>query len=919
MTSIPLPTSPSEAPTDTDIHSADTDTVLGGSSVRCGRRDLRAGAVVGRYVIRERLGAGGMGEVFAAYDGELDREVALKLIHASRVDDKDATLRECERLRAEAQALARLNHPNVVQIYEVGRHEDQTFLAMELVSGTTLSAFVAESLDELISVYAQAGRGLAAAHAAGLAHRDFKPGNAMLGDDGRVRVLDFGLAMPAAGLAKPEAAIVEGATTIGDDSDDLHARSPTSVGGPGTLPYMAPEQAFAGAGGPAADQFSFCVALFEAVYGVRPFPAVGVMDLLMRLDSCAVVFPPVARFERVPRWLRKLLLRGLSREPDQRFASMDALVSELTRDRRRVWRRIGFAGAVSAVTAVVVLAVTPPTPGHGASVDEPDLDGVWDAQRRTAVSGVFERSRSSWAEGSHAAVLAGLDAWSQRWITAARTAQAASDPFTGRAMTTCLEAQREQARITIDAVLDGDPLLLEGAVAAIDALPEPSRCVIGREGVSTAAIDPALLLPQLHALADAAAQRNFGNFELARVGAEAVLREAQVAGWTTLELAALRQRGLASIEAGAREAGLADLSAARSLAVRSGDRQSEAELSVDLAWASRKLDNEALRRDRLALARAHVDGLLDASSPADRHAQLLGARVQLAGALELLRAGDAVVLREAEALLHRGLDTLDLVEAGDSTLAIDYLHTLARVRDEAGEREQAEQDYRRAIARAERVRGAGHPSNARIWYNAGAFALDRGDLELARARLLRARDLRAAALRVDHPELARSELALAELEFRVRDFESAERHGQAAYAALEHAGGDQDALPETLRLLGQLEARADRWPAAVAYYERARALMTRPGIQRTLLELEFGKALAQVGEHQRGYELLDAALPVIAARLQPHCEQLIPTYEHHAELAQRLGHEHSARASLEAALGCTGDDPTRSRLEARLR
>jgi hypothetical protein len=293
--------------------------------------------------------------------------------------------------------------------------------------------------------------------------------------------------------------------------------------------------------------------------------------------------------------------------------------------------------------------------------------------------------------------------------------------------------------------------------------------------------------------------------------------------------------------------------------------------------------------------------------------------VQLAHALELLRAADADSLREAETLLHRGLDALDLIDAGDSILAIDHLHALARVRDRAGERQQAEQDYRRAIARAERVRGQGHPSNARIWHDAGAFALDCNDLELARTRLLRARDLRAAALRVDHPELADSELSLAQLEFRARDFEAAERHAHSAFAALEYAGGDRDALPETLVVLGQLEARAARWPSAVAHYDRALALMTEPSTARTLLELELGKALAHTGEQQRGYQLLDAALPIIAAYLHPHCEQLVPTYERHAELAQHLGHGQAARASLEAALACSTEAATRARLEARLR
>jgi tRNA A-37 threonylcarbamoyl transferase component Bud32/tetratricopeptide (TPR) repeat protein len=887
-----------------------------GEHVRARLEAPSPGSVVGRYVIRERIGAGGMGEVFAAHDPELDRVIALKLIRdkVRRSEADDVTQRECERLRSEAQALARLSHPNVVHVYEVGQHAvgGRMFLAMELVEGPTLATWRPRSLAELLEVYVQAGRGLAAAHSAGLAHRDFKPGNVLVGGDGRVRVVDFGLATPAR-------QVEEQTSTISHDSDEPRERSgASSLAGPGTLPYMAPEQAFAGTGGAAADQFSFCVALFEAVYGARPFPAATVMQLLAKLESCTIEFPATPPpYGRVPRWLRLLLVRGLSRAPEHRFPSMDELLAVLTRDRSKPWRRVGFAAAVSGVTTLVLLAVLAPSKPF--ALPDPTLDGVWDGERREQLEAAFDRVEAPWANGSEAAVLSGIDRWSARWIDVARATQHTRDPLARRTADACLASMREQAHATIEALISSEPELLVGAVAAIDALPEPSRCQ-GGEASGLARIDSELLLPQLRSLADAAAQRGLGNFELARTSADVVLRTATSHGWTALELAALRQRGLAAIDAGDRPAGLADLARARELAVRTGDRATEIELWVDIAWASRKLDDLALRRDRLSLAAAHVDALL-AGDP-DRHATLLATRVSLALALDLLdpsSGSTGAPLVEAERLLLAGLDRLERIDAGDSGLGIDYLHALAIVRDRAGMLDLAEQDYQTAIARAERVRGTAHPTNARLWHDAGVLAHERGQLEQARDRLGRARELRRAALRIDHPELARSELSLAQLEYVARDYEAAERHARWALATLEGSTGSKDALPEVLRFLGQLEARVSRWETAVDYYERALALMPVANLQRSLAEMELGKALSALGQDARALELLDAALPVIATHQGPErCHQLIRSYERHAESAARSNQTYKAIASLEAARACANDPETKARLELSL-
>src|SRR5690242_11060767 len=158
------------------------------------RRKLESPHSIGRYVILRRLGAGGMGVVYAAYDESLDRRIAIKVLHE---DARDTDGRRRERLRREAQAMAKVTHPNVITVHEVGTAGEQLFVAMEFVAGPTMREWLAKkrpSWQEVVAVCRQVADGLAAVHDAGLVHRDVKPGNVLVGDDGRVRVLDLGIA-----------------------------------------------------------------------------------------------------------------------------------------------------------------------------------------------------------------------------------------------------------------------------------------------------------------------------------------------------------------------------------------------------------------------------------------------------------------------------------------------------------------------------------------------------------------------------------------------------------------------------------------------------------------------------------------------------------------------------------------------------
>jgi hypothetical protein len=281
------------------------------------------GSRIGRFTVLGHLGRGGMGVVVSAYDPELDRRVALKL-----VSTPFARLGQAlgEQLLREARAMARLRHPNVVVIYEVGEHDTRPYLAMEQVDGGTLrdqlGALEAAGVRDwrsVLSLFLEAGRGLAAAHAAGIIHRDFKPANVFVDASGRALVGDFGLA--AAVCSGADRAAIPGMTT--------------SSTGAGTPSYMAPEQHAGDEADERADQFAFCVALYEALYGELPFPGDSRATYVEAV--CAGEVKPAKATPGVPSWLRDVIVRGLAVNPDDRHASMEELLSRLAPDAKRAW------------------------------------------------------------------------------------------------------------------------------------------------------------------------------------------------------------------------------------------------------------------------------------------------------------------------------------------------------------------------------------------------------------------------------------------------------------------------------------------------------------------------------------------------------------------------------------------------------
>jgi hypothetical protein len=303
---------------------------------------IAVGARLGRYVELRKIGEGGMGVVYSARDEILARQVALKLVRT----DSSGSGAQARMLR-EAQALARLSHPNVVQIYEVSAAGGQVFLAMEHIEGDTLRGWTRAwrarggALRELLDVCVQAGEGLAAAHAAGLVHRDFKPDNVLVGVDGRARVVDFGLV-----TAPPRA-------DAGTAADGSRVEFTAAGGLLGTPAYMSPEQ-FAGRGADArSDQFSYCVVLYEAVCGGRPFAGASVEELRGVVLAGELRPPP----PELPAWLWAVLRRGLAADPGDRFPTLAELLVGLGRDPaalRRRRRRVAGLVSLGAVAAVLL-------------------------------------------------------------------------------------------------------------------------------------------------------------------------------------------------------------------------------------------------------------------------------------------------------------------------------------------------------------------------------------------------------------------------------------------------------------------------------------------------------------------------------------------------------------------------------------
>ena len=429
-------------------------------------RPLVAGSKLGRFVVLEWIGEGAAGVVYAAYDPELDRKVALKLMHRTLTAEGSEQERARERVIEEARAMGKAAHPNVVAVHDVGTFEGRVFIAMEFVEGATLRSWVRSArpaVAEIVQAYTEAGRGLAAAHAAGVVHRDFKPTNVLRGDDGRVRVTDFG-------LARREA-------TAGGDAERLVS---------GTPAYMAPEQLTGGRVDARSDQFAFCVALYEALYGEPPF-TVPLKEALTTGARTAVRDPPAGT--KVTPWTRRCVLRGLEPDPDDRHAGMSELLAALAHDpavkRRRRATGLFVALLASGLLVAAILARRAAVDakrgvcGHAGE----SFAALWNDQEAAALAATYEAVKTPYATGVWPRIRNTIDGFRAAWIEdRTRTCRAVLARSGASAVESdehiaCLDGRLREVRALLDAL--ASVKTTEGAFGGLSAaasLPAVSLC-----------------------------------------------------------------------------------------------------------------------------------------------------------------------------------------------------------------------------------------------------------------------------------------------------------------------------------------------------------------------------------------------------------------------------------------------------------
>jgi tetratricopeptide (TPR) repeat protein len=436
---------------------------------------LARGSSVGRYTLLALVGRGGMGAVYAAYDPELDRKIALKVLTS---DPDAADTRVDSRLLREARAIAKVQHPNVVAVHDVGSIGDRVFIAMEYVDGQTLAAWMSErqrTQQEILDVFTAAGRGLQAAHAAGLVHRDFKPQNVMVGHAGDVRVMDFGLARAVDAPVNPARS---GGVEAAVRPDLALTRTGELLGTP---LYMSAEQ-FAGQRTDArTDQFSFCVALYQALYGAHPFGAKHLAELMVAVREGRIQ-PPPAKSAVAP-WLRRILLRGLAPRADERYPSMAELLAALGRDRtgrRRRWITLAAAPLLLAGIA---------TGSSRLTANRPTCDGgtaraatAWTPARRDTIARAFLATGSDRGAQAMTGAAALLDSYVAHWrdlfketCEATRVRGDQSTEVLDLRMS-CLDEGLASVRALADTLASADAAVVDRAVSAAAALPTLDRC-----------------------------------------------------------------------------------------------------------------------------------------------------------------------------------------------------------------------------------------------------------------------------------------------------------------------------------------------------------------------------------------------------------------------------------------------------------
>jgi tetratricopeptide (TPR) repeat protein/predicted Ser/Thr protein kinase len=818
--------------------------------------DVLAGAAqVGRYLVLSLLGRGGMGEVYSAYDPELDRRVAVKLLHTAQgsMGTRAALLRE-------ARALGKLSHPNVVQVHDVGEHDGDVFVAMELIDGEALDIWCAGSpkptWQEVLAAYVDAARGLAAAHAKGMVHRDVKPSNILRGKDGRVRVADFGLAT---------------AHSPGGDASD--ASSTAIVGTPG---YMAPEQFEKAGVGPAADQYCLCTALYQGLYGELPFAVgkgTGLLELVVRKQEGLPPSPPGG--SPVPLRVYRALARGLAPRPEDRFPSMEALAAALSpaqASRGARWAVVAVGAAVCLVAALAVALSG--APGDPCAHPERQLAGAWDDGVRGRVRGALAGTGRSYAGATAERVAAILDAYAGSWTAmrhdvceASRSGRVRKDLAALR--DECLDRRLGQLRAVSEVLAEKpDVEVLDRAVQASSALTPIASCA-DTEALSARVPppeDPALRarvaairprIDRIEALFHAARYQD----GLALAGP--VANEAKSLPYPPLE--AQTQFWLGEL----RDA-TGDYVAARSLfedcAVAAAEGKDD--VLAATAWArilyvvgerQHHLDEAALVRElgRTALARVHDDEAM---------AEWLNA--------EGLLLARQMKLDLAIADYERVIAIDEKVYGPDRPELAHAFNNLGSVYADTGALQKAAATLERALAISEKALGPEHPEVASTLNNLGLVHKDLGDYPRALADHERALTIRERALGPDHPLVATSLSNLCRTHLYLAELARARPECARAIAIREKAFGPiSSPVAATLDNQCALLSAVGDSAGAIAACERSIAIeeaSSGPDDVYVALSVDvLGRALLDAGEPQKAQAAFARALAILEKTLGP--------------------------------------------------
>ncbi|MBK8720444.1 MAG: serine/threonine protein kinase [Deltaproteobacteria bacterium] len=843
-----------------------------------------------RYTIERTLGAGGGGIVYLGHDPRLDRPVAIKLLREDPGAHEGSAARR-HRLLREAEALARAPHPNVLAIYDVGTLPAQDgarvgFLVLEYVEGEDLRAWLStpRSWRTVLEVFCAAGAGLAAAHRAGVVHRDFKPANAIVGRDGRVRVIDFGLARTQQ----------ERATTAPrDDLDELDSHRTSDGSLVGTPAYMAPEQHAGREADARSDQYAFCVALWEALLGGRPFVA----PTLAAVARAKHRGPPATpRGTAVPARVLAALRRGLAVDPSHRFHDMEALLRALAPARAHPW--LPLAAASVAIAGLVVVAASsrprtctlaqasPLAPAAGAA--------------RTAIAGALGTEVD---DPALARVWTRIDRFDAQWHeVAARTCDAALDTTAFDRRSSCLREHRRQALAVIEVLSQPGGRAPAVALDALDALPAPQGCALLQP---EQAPEPAPALAGRVAaarseLATAKAVASSGRVHEARALAETAAVTATATGFEPVIAEALLQLGSAQEGIGDYPTASDTLERAHASALACRHDVVAGKAAAMLVFVEgnrrRRLDEALAWAERATLDDERAGGSDDPS----RLPSVLASALALGGRLTEARAA------AAEAVARHRAD----LRPSDGDLGM-LLNNLGDIERSIGDLSAAEEHLQRALVLFEGSYGHEHPRVAMALNNLAAVELARGDDEAARDHLQAVVALRERLLGPAHPMLATTLANLGVAQRRTGALDDARGSYGRALAIVRARGMERDpllaglltgaanvevadgrddaALPlfdETLALFeatlgpdhqeygrcrlnrARARARSGQVAAAQEDFDHAIAIAIavwgRAEAQVGLDRLAFARALADAGEHQRAHALAELALAELA-------------------------------------------------------